>query len=890
MKPTSTSHSDIQAGGKGSRLLQMQMAGFRVPPLRIVPPSFQLNWLHRLDLVTDYIRYFKSEEPAGNLIGKLKKSRWTDQETEQILALYREVSDDGKYPVSVRSSGLMEDLPGYSFAGQYETVLNITSGDDVSEAVRTCLISPLNERIREYIRYHHLQDVFRPWMALVIQRMVSGETSGVLFSWNVTAQKPGFVVSAGYGLGEGVVSGKVETDEWVFDENRNLINRTIASKTNRMISRSDGSVMLENVPGKEQDEPCISEIRMRTLLDEGQKLTDHFGKPQDVEFTIAGGELYLLQSRDVTRIDQNGQKVIFDNSNIVESYSGVTTPLTYTFIRPAYEQVYRQFFDLMGVRPKQIDNRRRDFATMVTWIDGRVFYNMNSWFRVLSLLPGYQFNRSAMEDMMGVRDKGNFEHIETPPSYTGLKKLTHGLPQILYLIYRLIRNIVLSQRITDRFNHLFHTIFDDLEQQSLDAYNSVDLANLYWKLEEELLKNWKAPIVTDFNAMIFHGMLKKLSEKWLPDEKKGLTNDLLVGLGNVESAEPTRLLVKMAETCREHPEIVEKLNLLDHEEVAVRYLVDPDFDPIRGMIEDYLSRFGYRCIGELKLEESTVRDNPAFLFRMIWHFLQSGTTNSGMEEQEMKKRAQAEADLKNHLGGFRRLFYRQVLNQARKHIRNREDLRFNRTRIFGKIREIFRGIGREMAANKLIDDPKDVFYLTRDELLGYTDGTSLVRDHKKLIALRKEERKLNQTQQVEDHFETRGAVMVARDQWLRREPQNTDGLRSLKGTACSPGRVKGEVIVVRSPADQIDVRGKIMVAEQTDPGWVPLFPLVSGLLVERGGLLSHSAVVGREMGIPTVVGLRYLTQILNSGDLVEMDGSTGEVTILNRKDADENKS
>lgn len=876
-------------GGKSARLKKMKEQGFRVPELEVLTPDFHYCWLERLGCCETYLSCFREKGDPEKVRSELAQVPWEDHEAEHLEALFDQVSVGGIHPVSVRSSGLMEDLPGYSFAGQYDTVLNITDAESMKEAVRRCLLSPLNKRLQEYLVYHDLQNFYQPWMAIVVQRMIFGEASGVMFTWNVQRQEPGYVISAGYGLGEGVVSGQVETDEWILDANGNVISENIAEKQEQLIALEEGGVVTEQVSEACRDKPCLSEEQRRTLLEEGDQLTELFGAPQDIEFTVADGKVYLLQSRDVTCIDEGGAKAIFDNSNIVESYSGVTTPLTYTFIRPAYEQVYRQFYHVMGVPEEQVESQSRSYATMVTWIDGRVFYNLNSWFILLSQLPGYRFNREAMEQMMGIRDRGVFHHIETPAPYTGLKKFTHGYPQLIFLIYRLIRNVARSQRMVDDFKSLFHSIFEDLEQRNLEQEPAEELAAVYWDLEHRLLRNWQAPIVTDFNAMVFHGMLRSLTEKWLPEDRQGLANDLLVGLGNVESAQPTRLLVRMAEVTRDHPELEQKMRKLAPDTLAQIYKVDTDFEPIRDMAEEFIRRFGYRCIGELKLEEHTVRDNPAFLFRMVQHFLESGATNEEMDRQEREKREQAEADIRKLLKGPRRWAYRWVLNRARKHIRNREDLRFNRTRIFGKIREIFRGIGREMTTYRLLDRTSDVFYLTKDEVLGYTDGTTVARDFQGLAELRIKERIDNRDQIVKDRFETHGAVGRNRERWLQKELDDRGAVQTLNGTACSPGKVSGKVAVLRSPADPVDLQGKIMVAEQTDPGWVPLFPLISGLLVERGGLLSHSAVVGREMGIPTIVGIRYLTQLLEEGDYIEMDGSTGEV-IVHKSDSNSSQN
>ena len=212
-------------------------------------------------------------------------------------------------------------------------------------------------------------------------------------------------------------------------------------------------------------------------------------------------------------------------------------------------------------------------------------------------------------------------------------------------------------------------------------------------------------------------------------------------------------------------------------------------------------------------------------------------------------------------------------------MKNRENLRFERTRLFGRVREIFLRIGYILTSMNVIEEKRDIFYLEVDEILFYIDGKSTTNNLRELIAIRKEQYMKYKGTNPDERFYSYGAVNIGND--FKREKQimteDREVVLELKGIGASPGKVQGRVRVITNPANAKLEQGEILIAEYTDPGWIMLFPAASGILVERGSLLSHSAIVSRELGIPAVVGITGLLNTLKTGDLVELDGTTGVV-------------
>ena len=220
-----------------------------------------------------------------------------------------------------------------------------------------------------------------------------------------------------------------------------------------------------------------------------------------------------------------------------------------------------------------------------------------------------------------------------------------------------------------------------------------------------------------------------------------------------------------------------------------------------------------------------------------------------------------------------------ILKQARFTVKNRENLRFERTRLFGRVRELFLRIGYILTSMNVIDDKRDIFYLEVDEVLYYIDGKSTTNNLRELIEIRKNQYEKYKETLPDERFYSYGAVNIGNDFKRENINQNSDKKSELelKGIGASPGVVTGKVRVIRNPANAKLEQGEILVAEYTDPGWIMLFPAASGILVERGSLLSHSAIVSRELGIPAVVGITSLLDSLKDGDEVELDGTTGKV-------------
>jgi pyruvate,water dikinase len=384
--------------------------------------------------------------------------------------------------------------------------------------------------------------------------------------------------------------------------------------------------------------------------------------------------------------------------------------------------------------------------------------------------------------------------------------------------------------------------------------------------------------------MLHFGVLKKLTEKWCSSLGDQLYNDLLSGEGGLESAEPTHKIVLLTSLVKKNPALEELFLSADAESLFETIKRKPEFAEFNKGVEDYIERFGFRCMSEQKLEEIDLKTDPSYLFSMIKNYLRAG--NYDLDEflkDEKKLRLAAEAKVNGHLRGIKKKVYYWSLRNARLAVKNRENTRFARTRYFGLVRYMFQAIGEDLTKNGVLDHPMDVFYLTIEEIIAYSEGRSIHKNLKPLIKARQEE--LEHYQQQDDpneRFYTRGVVYTG-NSWQQQELEIDEDLPegTLKGLACSPGTIEKEVKVILSPKDDLEINGEILITSRTDPGWVPIYPSISGLAIERGSLLSHSAIVARELGIPTVIKIKGLLEKVKTGDRIFLDGEKGIIKILN---------
>lgn len=854
-------------GGKAYAFAQLANDLFPIPEWFVVTTNAFF------DSLSDNQKALYDENQIEVLLPLLNNMKLNDavkQEMTQQLS-----GNDNDY-FAVRSSATSEDNANTSFAGQFDSYLWIPK-EQVAEYVCKVWLSAFSERVICYRENSQINGLFEI-PAVIIQKMVNADRAGVAFCVNpINGDINETVVSAVYGLGSSLVDGEASADVYTINAKHEIIQKNIVRKDVYHTIRNN-EVKTESVDLADANCPVLSDSQAIRVANLARQTSKHFGRYQDIEWAFEKGQLFLLQSRPITTLQkttiENGRSIIFDNSNIAESYGSVTTPLTSSFISYVYEQVYYQFCKIFGVSRKTLHQHQLTFKCMLGFAEGRVYYNLLSWYKMLSILPGYALNRKFMEQMMGVKEALTQEFSDGIKLNATKKERFFDLFRLIKTLFMMLSHYLSLEKNIKRF---YKRVNDTLSNVNLETMTLDDLYHFYYALENKLMNHWDTPLVNDFFTMIYHGLLKSVCAKWCKDPS--IHNDLLCGQGGIISAEPAMRVREMSTFIRNDIEIIELFSSGEQREINIAL---QKREALQEMITSYLDKFGDRCLDELKLESDSLTESPILLYRSIGS-LAKKKERSGEDREQTRLLAfeKIATDLKGH--PLRKIIFSYVQQNASRLVRNRENLRFERTRVFGIARKIFVQMGVRFASYGVIEHHKDIFYLTRNEILGYIDGTSSSYDYKKLISIRKQEYNDNQQKpEPPRRFLVKDYVGNAKGFDMLKD--NTEitlaGAKTLHGLACCTGTVTGIARVVVNPQDATMKDGEILVAQRTDPGWIMLFNLASAIVVERGSLLSHAAIVSREMGIPAVVSVDCATQIIKDGDMICVNGATGTIELL----------
>jgi pyruvate,water dikinase len=434
------SASGHELGGKAAGLVRLRALGLPVPRFVVVTSRVfdeiveRSRWLDPLLVGLEGAHRDALVEASGHIADRIRAIGCPAELGEELRASLRGRGlAEGR--VAVRSSAAGEDSARNSFAGVMESRLNVPV-DGLSDALLDVWISAFSARALAYRQRKGLP-LRHVRTGVIVQEMVPATSAGVLFTLDLarrgavgrrTVARARSVIVAGWGLGEGIVQGSVDTDTYRFDEDGAVVLAEIGSKTSRIIPSEAGGAHCGDVPESLRCRSVLTDDQVRRLADVGVAIEAALGTPQDVEWAFdADGRLLVLQSRPIVLPDPGPSADaaaprdhrVWDNSNIVESYPGLTRPLTFSFVRRAYEQAFRRagaaFFPLAN----PLEARPHLFASLLGLLDGRVYYNLLSWYEMFSYLARPERHRKTWDRMVGVR-------TATPPPSSSRRRRASG--------------------------------------------------------------------------------------------------------------------------------------------------------------------------------------------------------------------------------------------------------------------------------------------------------------------------------------------------------------------------------------------------------------------------------------------------------------------------------
>ncbi len=762
-----------------------------------------------------------------------------DMPDDVANAIRRAYADLGSPTVAVRSSATAEDMADASMAGQYETFLDLDGADAVIDAVQNCWASIDTDRVRSYLQEHGIP-FEKVAMAVAVQKLAKSDTAGVLFTANPQTGNPDeMLIEAGWGLGEAVVSGIVQPDTLVIDRGSGGVKK--ATIQDKQVWIEPGSHEERPVPEDRRTVPCLNARQVLQLWQLGLQVAEHFGKPQDLEWGFEGDALYLLQSRAVTTLadaaayeevltttrHQLLQARAAGRGDWVRHNIGETlphpTPLTWSLIRRfmsgngGFGAMYRQ----VGFEPTD-DVSRHGFLDLV---GGRIYMD-------LARAPDMFFADFPFEyDLDALRS--NPDAAQGPPTVpTGGMMANVKIAGKLGAVNQKLLELAddFDRKLRDEIIPAFENYVDAEKAKDLPAMSTQDLLDLFDEREKEVLDTFapQSLLPSLIGAMALDTLETFCRENFWDDVPEELVNLLSAG-------GPADLTVQANQ------------GLYD--------LAQGDLD-----IDAWLAKYGHRAPEEFDLASPRWREKPDAVKQMAGH-LKDGDAPLRLHEKRAAA-AQARADeLAQDLAAAGRREFHEHLELARRYLHFREDGKYYLMLGYDLLRDVARELGRRLE----LDD--DVFFLTREELRqtvasGYAP---LHRITQRRAAYRAEVRLVLPDVITDVEIETLG------------EPPELEGGDRIPAFSISNGACTGPVRIVFAPDEAAALGdGYVLVCPSTDPSWTPLFVNAAGVVLERGGTLSHGAVVAREMGIPAVV-VPNATQQFAAGEIISVDGHNGAV-------------
>ena len=836
-----------EVGGKGWNLFRLFHLGFPVPRWCVVSSSVfndvagaLRESIKNILSQTDFTEQHALEHSSSQIKELIFSLIFPEQLRQEIITTLGEIFEEGA-SLAIRSSVVGEDSSENSFAGQMDSFLNVGLSE-TERTIKKVWASTFSSKALVY-RYRKNLSLTNISTAVIIQEMIQSVTSGVLFTRDPENKEKQCLISAGLGLGEGVVNNKVDTDNYRISWNSNEILKDTQLKQ------------------------VLIDTQIRQLRDIGIKTEKRFGSPQDIEWAYdVRGKIFILQARPI--IFARGKDCslpvrIWDNANIVENYPGLTLPLTFSFTRECYGHSLRKAALGFIILRNEMKKELPIFKNMIGLLDGRLYNNLLNWYQMLSYLPGFKAYKASWDQMNGVKEKIDFPQ----------NKLS-TLNRFFTLLIAIWRLLTVRKNARKFFTH-FNSAYKIFRTFNISLASEEELISLYQFLDRTFADKWYRTLYNDFCAVKYSDWLKQLCQSWGLDKYPNLHNNLLCVECDVESIAPVFSLVHLAGIIRTNPTYRALFSEENDLMIWSKIKSDIAYTDLKTSLEAHLEAYGDRGLEDLKLEEPSFREEPASLIRLIKNYFQLGLSDETMEKQKQHIRRNAKKMVRQCLRNpVKRLIFKFVLRNTRLSIANRENMRFARSRLYGIVKRLFRRMADLFVEKGLLESNADLYYLTVDEVFGFVQGTAVTKNLKALVKIRKSEYAEYAQRIPKERIQTKGIPYL--NSFYDVEPGNGIGKR-LKGIGCSSGIAEGKVTVVFDPHNAIGNSNHILVARSTDPGWVFLMISSKGIVVEKGSVLSHTAIIGRELGIPTIVGVKDATRIIPDGAHIFINGSTGEI-------------
>ncbi|NRY59219.1 phosphoenolpyruvate synthase [Clostridium beijerinckii] len=757
---------------------------------------------------------------------------------------------------AVRSSATAEDLPTASFAGQQDTYLNIIGKESILKHIRKCLASLFTERAVIY-RIQNGFDHNKVHLSVVVQKMVFPKAAGILFTADpVTCNRKVVSIDASFGLGEALVSGLVNADNYRVSNDK-IVDKKISTKKLGIYSLKDGGTEKLEIEPEIQNSQVLTDEQILRLTHMGRKIEEHFGCPQDIEWCLAHDTFYIVQSRPITTLypipEANDEK-------------------KHVYLSVGHQQMMTDPLKPLGISLKELISFGRwfkaggrffvDVAPMLASPDGRK--NLLNNMKQLEPLTEDAIMTIIERDFIkcSPNDKEEQSDIKSNKSISAAGSETQ----------KELDTTIVSELIKKSQSSI-----EELKQK-IQTKSGVNLIDFILEDINELKRilfdpQSTAVFMSAINASLW--INEKMNE-WLGE--KNAADILSQSVPNNITSEMGIELMDVADVIRPYPEIVDFLQHVKDDNFLDEVIKFHGGKETRDAILSYLRKFGMRCSGEIDITRTRFSEKPITLVPMILSNIKNFEPSAGQKkfEQGRQEALNKEQELLSRLrelpdGKEKAKETKRNIDLIRNFIGYREYPKYGMISRYFVYKQALMKEAERLVQDGVIHEKEDIYYLTLEELREVVHTNELDYD---IIMKRKEEHKLNEKLTPPRVMTSDGEIITGK---YKRENIPAG---AIPGLPVSSGVIEGRARVILNMEDAVLEAGDILVTSFTDPSWTPLFVSVKGLVTEIGGLMTHGAVIAREYGLPAVVGVEDATKLIKDGDQIRVNGTEGYIEIL----------
>lgn len=821
-----------EVGNKAAFLSLMKSKGFNVPTGIVIGN----------DIFTKTIGASINKHKADALLKKLSKNNVKEtsdkiSELYSSLKLHDEVKAEIKKNINpqkkyaVRSSSVKEDLSGFSFAGQYDTFINVKGIDEIAAAVIKCYLSAYSETVLSYLAANEMS-ADEIAMAVIIQEMIDSDISGVAFTVNPTSgcDKEIFIEAA-KGQGENLVSGKVAAERYSYNW------------WNKEVTLSSGNL--------------LSDRSIKEIADSALNIQQLFGYPCDIEFAYEKGVLYILQARAITRILYGEIKDQWTTADFKDGGVSATvcTPYMWSLYEYIWESELRKFLvESRILKPVEFEKKLGDMFY------GRPYWNLSVVKSAMAKVPGYK--ERDFDSELGVKI-----------TYSGDGVTTSVTPKTIIKI--IIMALSQKKIVKERKNNaerlkaeLLNTFSDYFENKDKDF--SADEIKSKWKklIFSDYLKSESTYFRQIFINTIHQSLYK---DKILKHTTKGGYFTLIGGLDNISHLLPFYDMWDISRSIRSDKAAFAFWSNTPASEIAGKI----DSAPLGEKVLEYIEKFGYHSKKELDVTYPSFYEDIITIIDDVKSTCALGDECSP-ETDSLRLREDFEKEMEKVKGKLSASAYRKFeknVSEMRKLLWWREEFRDVSTRFYCIIRAYTLRLAEILFNENYISDKNDIWFVKIEDIKNLLDNNIKKEDFIRII----ERNKVYYSSFR--NFTSENEIGSTFANSLVSAPE-----KALCGIGCSCFKATGTARVIHS-LDETDrlCEGDILITKFTDTGWTGKFAMLGGIVTEYGGILCHAAIVSREYGIPCVVCTENATKLIKDGETITINGETGEIILEGEK-------